>query len=186
MTLPTFARDVFEAAYTRAQQVPGFKTFRKTPMFAVVPAELPRLSAYLLREAGAPDGDANAGEPRFIHNVTLGFSGAIVASDDEQEFADLDTAVANILPALLSDPTFVAMVEGFASFDRKVVYSRIGETPLAEVQIEIVVTFRTYWPPTVLDDFNTLHIETRFPTANVDPNAVQQIVRTWDVSETPP
>lgn len=162
---------------------PAFKTFKRTPMRQVSPGDLPLLGVYILRETRAPDGDANAGEPRFFHRLHLGIAGAVSAADDGTQFETLENMMAEIDDRLLTSPAFVNMIEGVEQMDRRSQYAIMGETPLAEIQIEMVVTFRTYWPQVVPDDYRTFHVETRYPTADADPAKQQQIVEQYDIEQ---
>lgn len=162
---------------------PAFKTFKRTPMRQVAPGDLPLLGVYILRETRSPDGDENAGEPRFFHRLHLGIAGAVSAADDGSQFVALEAMMAGIDDCLLTDPTFIRMIEGIEQMDRRSQYAIMGETPLAEIQIEMVVTFRSYWPPVVPDDYRTLHVETRYPKKDTDPGAVQQVVEQYDIEQ---
>ncbi len=162
---------------------PPFKSFRRTPLRQVAPDDLPLLMVYILRERRSPDGDANAGEPRFVHRVHLGIAGAVALSDDGAQLETLEAMMANIDDVLLTDPRFINMFEGIESMDRRSQYASVAETPLGEIQIEMVVTFRSYWEPKVPDDFAVLHVETRYPTAATDPAEVHQLTREHDVPQ---
>jgi hypothetical protein len=182
--MSTYAIQIADAAFAILSAQPNeFKTYRRSPMKQVAPEDLPILAVFILRESRVPDGDANAGEPRFQHRLHLGFSGAIAADDQGQQFIHLEQIMADIDDKLLTNVSFVSLVEGFESMDRKSQYAIMGETTLAEIQIEMVVSFRTFWPPAVTDDFKTLHLETRYPSPDTDPAEVEQIVRQWDIEQ---
>jgi hypothetical protein len=145
--MTAFATDVWNAAFARVKKLPGFRTVRQNPVDTIQPEMLPLLEVVMLRDQRTADGNANTGEPRFFHRVSLGFEGIIEASEASEQLTKLDAAMNGIDVALLTDPVFVAMVEGFESADCKLVFGRIGETPTASYQMELVVSFRTVWPP---------------------------------------
>lgn len=181
----THATVIHKAALSRLSTLTGFTTFRKSPMLHVDPKALPCLSVYLMRERMVAEGDANAGEPRFVHTVTLGISGACVASGANDQLDALDTAMSSVLTKLLTDPKFIALVEGVESIDRRNVFEKAAETPLAEVQIEMVVSFRTDWPPVVEDDFKIMHVETTYPNAGtaLQKSRTQQVTVAYDLTQ---
>ncbi|KYK45358.1 hypothetical protein A1D31_34985 [Bradyrhizobium liaoningense] len=163
--------------------VPFFKSYWRTPMRQVSASDLPLLGVYILRETRAPDGDENAGEIRFIHRLHLGIAGAISNADPGEQLRILEERMADIDDRLLTNPEFVRMIEGVTAMDRRSQYAQVAETPVAEIQIEMVVTFRTYWEPVVPDDFKILHVETRYPSADTDPAEVQQITQEYDIPQ---
>lgn len=183
--MSTYAIEVANKALAVLQATPfnpAFKTFKRTPMRQVSPGDLPLLGVYILRETRSPDGDANAGEPRFFHRLHLGIAGAVSAADDGSQFATLESMMSQIDDRLLTNPSFVNMIEGIEQMDRRSQYAIMGETPLAEIQIEMIVTFRTYWPPVITDDYRTFHVETRYPMG-ADPARVQQVVEQYDIPQ---
>ena len=160
-----------------------FKTYRKTPMMQVNPGDLPMLGVYILREQGAAIGNANHTEPRFQNTLTLGVSGAIHAdTDDQNKFYVLERSMAEVADALLSNPRFVKLTEGFPSADRISQYAKVGETTLFEIRVELQVAYSSWFPPKVDDDFNTLHVTLQYPPG-VDPDTVQEIIRVYELNE---
>ncbi|BAR57587.1 hypothetical protein ACVIWV_006189 [Bradyrhizobium diazoefficiens] len=170
-------------APTADEPTPFFKSYWRTPMRQVAASDLPLLGVYILRETRGPDGDENAGEIRFIHRLHLGIAGAISNADPGEQLRILEERMAGIDERLLTNPAFVCMIEGVTAMDRRSQYAQVAETPVAEIQIEMVVTFRTYWEPVVPDDFKTMHVETRYPTADADPAEVQQITQEYDIPQ---
>lgn len=158
-----------------------FKTYRKTPFLQVQPNMLPLLAVYIMRERRSEDGQANQAEPKFIHQLTLGFAGAVHAETDNQnELNALEEAMTQLDYFLLSDPRFVNLTEGVLSMDRQGQYAKVGEITLFEIRVEMVVQFRSYWPPGVPDWLQTVHITAEFPDkAHADagtPQLEQEIV----------
>jgi hypothetical protein len=157
-----------------------FTTFRRAPMLTVKSGDLPILGVYILREQRTADGDANAGVPKFVHRLTLGFSGAVnVETDEENKLTDLEEVMTKLDDLLLTNAKFVSMTEGVLSMDRVSQYSKIGEISIAEIRVEMTVQFRSQYEPVIADDFKTLHITLRYPKPTTD-NAVEPIVREYD------
>jgi hypothetical protein len=172
---------VWSAAYERiVATVKGFKTYRRTPMLTMQPDDLPNLAVYLLRDRETPVGDPGTTEPKFMEYVHLGIAGMIADSNVDAQLEWLANKVLATRLALYTDTKFIRLIHGIQSSDTKLVFGRAGEQPLAEYQMELVVSFETEWPPDVPDDFLMLHLETRFPSYDTDPNKVMQIIRRWD------
>lgn len=149
----------------------GFATYKKTPMLKVMPADLPRLSVYLLRDRGDVDGDF-ASDPHFLVRVTLAISAAQEATDDEADLLWLERQTGLVKELLLATPSFQALFEGVSSYDRKLKWTMIGETMLAEYEIEMTFDFRYRYPPIVPDTLNTVNIQAQLadPTATPQPS----------------
>jgi len=182
----TYSLGLVDDAYNMAKTLPGIKKFRRTPMLQVTPKDLPALGVYLMREQWAPDGDANAGEPAFIHELSIGFSGATALTDDKQELIDLDTILAGLCEMLLKTPAFIKKIEGFSGIDRKLNFTVLSETPVAEIQIEFKVFFRTYWPPDVPDNLETIKIRTGLKPGDTPEEQAKrhQVIGDVDLSQT--
>jgi hypothetical protein len=163
-----------------------FKTYRQTPMLQVQPGDLPILAVHILRERRTPDGQPNQTTPKFIHDLTLGFSGAVhVETDKQDQIHDLEEWMATVDDILLSDPGFVRMTEGVTAMDRVGQYAKIGETTLFEIRIEMNIQFRSYFEPRVPDDLKVVHITTQFPDkAHVDAGT-PQLEREYDIETVP-
>lgn len=148
-------------------------TCRKTKMLRVQSDLLPYLGVYILDEAMLPDGDGNAGHIRFSHTLRIGFS-AMVANNDQvlaEAMADAafwkimnrlwpDQTLMNVLHSSLPDNT---MIESIPRGMRRPVFGATAlnnETPIAEMQYEVSIFFRTGWPPTITDDLLTIDVVT--------------------------
>lgn len=161
----TTAEQIWSAAYERiVATVKGFTTYRRTPLLTLQPADMPCLAVYLLRDREQPIGDYNVGEPRFMQSCHLGIAGMILASNVDLQLEMLASKVMATRLSLFTDPQFIRLICGFESVDTRLVFSRINDTPVAEYQMELVVSFETIWPPHVPDDFLRLHLTTAFPT----------------------
>jgi hypothetical protein len=163
-----------------------FKTYRKTPMLQVTPNDLPMLGVYILREKRTPMGNANHAEPKFKHELTLGFSGAVHAeTDDQNKLYFLEQVMSEVDDILLTNPKFVNLTEGITGMDRLSQYAKVGETTLFEIRVEMVMEFSGWFPPKVEDDFNTLHVTLQYPPG-VDPDTVLEIIRIYELNAAQP
>jgi hypothetical protein len=146
-----------------------FKTYRQTPMLQVQPGDLPVLAVHILREKRVPDGQPDQTMPKFIHDLTLGVSGAVHVETDKQD------------DILLSDPSFVRLTEGVSAMDRVGQYAKVGETTLFEIRVEMNIGFRSYFDPRVPDDFTVIHITTEFPDKAHADAGTPQLDREYDI-----
>lgn len=149
-------------------------------MYQVQPEELPRLSCFILRDRGEVDGDFVA-EPHFLVTLTLGISGAIVLTDDEASLQVLEQQTSLVKPLLFNNYKFTQMFEGIQSYDRKLKFTQVGETMIAEYDIELEIRYRRRWQPVIPDWLEDIHIESRYPSPGVDPTATPQVVAEWDI-----
>jgi hypothetical protein len=159
-----YAITLQQAALTRLRACFGgtFKTYRQTPMLQIQPGDLPVLAVHILREKRIPDGQSNQTSPRFIHDLTLGFSGAVNMETDSQDTIHaLETWMADIDDFLLTDPTFTRLSEGVTAMDRVGQYAKVGETVLFEIRVEMNMQFRSYFEPVIHDVLATVDIKTK-------------------------
>jgi hypothetical protein len=178
------ANMIWSAAYEQLlSTVKGFKTYSRTPAFTIQKDDLPLLAIYLLRDREQPDSSPYMGEPKFREFCHLGIAGMILQSNLDMQLEVLAAKVMATRLALYTNPKFMKLISGFESSDTRLVFSKVGELPVAEYQMELVMSFETVWPPDVRDDYLMLHLETRFPTYDTDPKEVLQIIRTWDIPQ---
>jgi len=160
-----------------------FKTYRKTPMLQVTPQDLPILAVHILREQRA-EFQANQAEPKFGHRLTLGFSGAVHAdTEDQNKLYMLEEMMSELDDALLSNSAFVKLTEGVIGMDRISQYTKVGETTLFEIRVEMIVGFQSYWPPVVPDILETIHVKTQFPDKAHADAGTPQLDREYDIDQ---
>jgi hypothetical protein len=178
------AWQIHDKAYQLVQIGYGatFKTYRQTPMLQVQPGDLPVLAVHLLRERRVPDGHANHAEPKFIHDITLGFSGAVhVETDKQNDIHALEQWMAQLDDMLLSDPSFVNMTDGITAMDRVGQYAKVGETTLFEIRVEMSIASQSYFPPRVPDELKVIHITTQFPDKAHADAGTPQLDREYEI-----
>jgi len=148
-------------------------TMRKTKMLQVQHQLIPYLGVYLIDETMTPDGDFNAGDIRFCHTVRVGFSALIAQNDEASARASLDAIFWHIMIRLWRDADLTNMItssmpdnvrmEGITRGTRRHVYGDAGlnnETPVAELQYDVSVFYRSEWFPTITDDLLEIDVKT--------------------------
>ena len=194
------ALQVRDAILDRIKVMPFFTNVAITPPFTytknralqVQPASLPLCGVYFLQEISSPDGDANAGEPRFKTRVTYGLTVLLINNDMEAVEYTLDLAAEAIRNGLFSDPTLYYnddfKIEGYAFGTRKHNFGTTleNETPFAELQWELRCDLGVLdYPPLVLDDLDLIHIKTAFPLGGTEQEQadVQQVTAEYDLPQ---
>ncbi len=165
-------RDAIFAVLVTLPFFAGYKA-RRAKMLKVMPEYLPYLGVYIIDEVMTPDGDANAGDIRFIHMLRLGFSVIIENNDPVAAELKLDQAfwsimngiwrndgITNFLHSTMPDNT---RIEGVQRGVRKHVWGNTGlnnETSIGELQYEATITYRSEFAPPITDDLLRVHVET--------------------------
>lgn len=184
---------LLDGTLTRLQAMPFFTTFNFSTNKGLIiqPSSIPFCGVYLLQEMMVPDGDANAGEPRFRTSARIGISVIIQNNDTVAAEDKLDSALQAISIGLFSDSTFYNnssfKIQGFTNGSRQHVFGRVGtldnETPVAELRFELIVDLGIiFYPPLVPDMLEVIHIETVFP-ADGDASQVQQVKNEYDMEQ---
>ena len=154
-----------EAIYSRLEGLTGYKTIRKqgTPTLSV--DDLPALSIFIADERLDPDGDANAGPPKF--GVTATIIVAVSRGFDDPSVTDgiIDVDIDSIENTLMTDPTFVgfgtdkaAMFESISGIRRRRIFEKEGESYFLELQLEFQFFYRWIYDPVISDNFSTLSV----------------------------
>jgi hypothetical protein len=165
-------RDVFYDALSSDPFFAGY-TCRKNKMLSVQPQLLPYLGVYILDETMLPDGDANAGHIRFSHTLRVGFSVMIANNDQVVAEQGVDAAWWKIMNRLWPDQDIMNLlnssnpdntrIEGVTRGVRRHVFGTAGlnnETPLAELQYDVSIFYRTGWPPIITDTLDEIDVTT--------------------------
>src|SRR5262249_45410088 len=89
-----------------------FRTYRNTLEMQVHPPDLLMLGIFIMRERRVPWGHANHAEPKFNHELQLGFSGAVHAeTDDQNKLLQLEEWMSELDDILLTNPKFVNLTD---------------------------------------------------------------------------
>ena len=160
----------------------GFQT-RKNRQFPIQKNQLPILGVYLIDENMTPDGDGNAGHIAFVHIARIGFSVVIANNDPIASEATLDRAFWALMNGLWRDPYLTSFLDTynphlgagtpdnvrFESIERGMrrhLYGAVGqnnETPVAELQYDVSVKYRSEFAPEIEDELDEIDITTAFP-----------------------
>ncbi len=142
--------------------------------------DLPYCAIFISREAMAPDGDSNVGEPRFVSDVTIAISVVRAFTESSTLDADTDQDFADIANALLTDPTFVRfgrdpLFESIERIDTRRLYPQVAETYVCELRMEMTFRTRIGFEPVVFDDYHDTVLTVR-PVANPDAPAITVLI----------
>jgi hypothetical protein len=149
----------------------GAARFARSRARAIRPEHIPLVGCYLMEEGLGPDGEPAVGEPRFRHRLTLAFS-YIIQDNDTDEIEDMLDVGHWAVMGLLHDPNwhhFPALsdrvrIEGITGGNRSHHFGNLGanqnETPIAEMRMELYLTYCSSFEPYVSDIFETFHMET--------------------------
>jgi hypothetical protein len=146
---------------------------------------LPILAVHILRERRVSNGQPNQAEPKFNHQLFLGFSGAVHAeTTDQNQLYALEETMSELDDVLLTNAKFVMLTEGFDSMDRVSQYSKVGETTLFEIRVELVCNFSSYFEPVVPDWLNKVHITVQYPDAAHAASGTPQLEQEYEFDNT--
>lgn len=142
----------------------------------IQPQHLPLCGVYFINENSTPDGDANAGEPRFRTSARYGFSVLVINNDPEAAEYTLDLAYQAIVGGLFSDSTLYNnsnfQIQSYDLGTRTHVFGNAQleqETPFVELRWELVCNLGTIdYPPLVTDDLDLIRITTAFPLGGTE------------------
>eukprot|EP01037_Dinobryon_pediforme_P017838 gene17838-18066_t len=136
----------------------GYKLFSREPAPDLAAEDLPRVAVFILSENLVPDGDANAGEPKFEATTTIGISVVRGFTDPATLDGQIDTDVDAIENLLLTDSTFIGWgagvpvpFESISGITRRRQYPQNGETYFLELRLEIQFLTRVSYAPVIND-----------------------------------
>jgi hypothetical protein len=192
-------RDVFYDALAADAFFADYTT-RKNRMLRVQPDLLPYLGVYIIDETMLPDGDANAGMIRFSHTLRIGFSVMIANNDQVAAEQQIDAAWWRIMNRLWPDQNIMNLfettnpdntrIESVTRGVRRHVFGTAAlnnETPVAELQYDVALFFRTDWPPIITDTLDEIDISTgiKIGETQEEMDQRQQITRKYlfDISK---
>jgi hypothetical protein len=129
--------------------------------------QIPYLGVYINNEVMTPDGDANVGEQRFLHTLTIGIS--YLTQNNNSDLAEnrMDSAhwaLMNYFTQQRWDRSKddSVRIEACTRVTRTHSYGTMKldqETPTAELQMEMQFTYRTRFEPVVTDDLLVWHVD---------------------------
>jgi hypothetical protein len=163
-------------------------------MLSVQPSILPYLGVYIIEEVLSPDGDANAGNVRFLHNLRIGFTAMVANNDQVEAEKAIDAAYWRIMNVLWTDPYLLNVIdtynhdlqmenpdntriEGVTRATRRHVFGtpqQNNETPVAEVQFDVNIAYRTTWIPVIKDDLLEINVRTGIKIGETEEEMAQR------------
>lgn len=185
---------VRDGIMTRVQALPFFATvakFAKTDSRQIQPEDIPYVGVYLMSEKLTPDGDANAGEPRFRAVANIGFQVVIQNNDPDAAEAKLDKAFQALINGLLSDPTLYNnsefRIQAYTQGERSHNYGSNmldNELPVAELRFHLSCDLGTItYEPVVPDILETIAIDV-VPLSDLDDAGVDRIHTQYEIDST--
>jgi hypothetical protein len=169
----------------------GAARYARSRARAIRPEHIPLVGCYFMEEGLSPDGEPAVAEPRFSHRLTLAFS-YIIQDNDTEEIEDMLDVGHQAVMNLLHDPQWHhfpegVRVEGVTGGNRTHHFGNLGgnqnETPIAEMRMELFLSYRTYFEPIISDIFKTFHMETSAVPPYPPDGAVPPIIvetELWD------
>lgn len=160
---PASPVEIRNATFARVAAVPGIvKTF-KARILPRQDADVPYASVWNAGDRTEPNGDANVGEPSFIHHLTVVVD-VMVAAETEADAGDLaETLAERIRAALLTDPSWLDFVEAVERCEVRYAYPKDAEALFVQGMIEIEVLIRSAWPPALPNDLKTIAVTSKTP-----------------------
>lgn len=162
MTPEIEIRDATVQRLSRLSRYGSPARIRKSFLLPTKDSEVPCALVYFAGSSMTAEGDANAGEPTFVHSLRLVVSSLIKANASEALDGELDEAASEILDTLLSDASWLRLFDGVPQIERS--YQLAADEPkrlvMAEARTIFTIEFRTEWPPVVVDDFAAVTIRT--------------------------
>lgn len=195
----SYTRQIRNRFLAEALVLPYFASFnwRVTSGVPIMPESLPFLACYLGDESMVPRGERSAGPLEFIVTARFLWSCMIAESDKEEAERRLDGAYVALLEGLLRNPALVsfgdttdydtgiatgynARIDGFQRHDKRVRWGtpfHNNETPVAELQYEMTVSYDRIFSPILPHDLEEIDVTTDFPIhrTTAERERIQQI-----------
>lgn len=156
-----------DATHLRLEDITGIRNVLKTRTLPTEDDQLPIICVAHGGENGRPDGDANAGAPKFINELHLLITVVDLATSDLALDAGITRKVEEIKQTLFTDSTWLALFEAIESFSVSYHFPREAAIVLCEARIDLAVSYRSNWPPfaiNALTEIDTTYALT--PTAD--------------------
>jgi hypothetical protein len=183
--LHSYSYIIRDGILQRIKAVPTFQSIKKfgtTKMSRVQLDQIPFLGCYIIDEQLRPDGDWDAGAPKFVCDLRLGFSVILENSNDALAEDNLDAAYWTLMNLLTYQRWFRFVmpapfppvdIEGITRGQRLHKFGNApntNETPVAELQFDMTYRYREFFLPMVTDDLKQIHVTVAYPWP-YDPNA---------------
>jgi len=192
MTASSYAMIVRDEMLARLKTMPFFSTFKFGTNKAeqIQPELVPFLGVYFISEDLLPEGDANAGEPRFHSSALYGFSIVVQNNDAAAAELTLDQGWTLVMDRLFTDPTLYlnpkAKIQGYTRGNRTHQFGSAGadnSIPVAESRFTLLCDLGVIdFPPVVDNVLSKVHFSTNYPDPkHHDTTQIQQVVAEWNL-----
>jgi len=193
----SYSQVIRDALFAKTVLLPFFQGFfsRRSKQLPVQNQQIPYLGVYIVAEDMTPDGDANAGQIRFIHRLQIGWQVIIDNNDPVAAETKLDAAFWAIMNGLWRDPRLTNFIESDMPDDTRIEAvdrgRRVhvwgppglnGELPYGELQYVATIVYRAEYGPVITDDLLRIHQES-VPTSDgtvPDGSEVQRIITEYE------
>ena len=152
---PTAIRD---ATVSTLQATGYFKNVFRNKTTPTKDDHLPCAAVWLVRDDTEPMGDANLGTPSFDHKLTICVDVLMSAASDDALTAVLDDLALKTRTALMCDNAWRQTFEGIERCSIHPVYPKDTNLIFVQAAIEVVVTFRSAWPPYLPNDLTEINV----------------------------
>jgi hypothetical protein len=153
----------------------------------VMPNLLPYLGVYWANENQVPNGDANCTDIRFNHTLQLGFSIIVINNDEDAAEQQIDAGYWVVMNRLWRDPglmnVYISSLPDSVEIEslmRGVVKRNYGfagannETPIAELQYDVSIFYRSEWFPDITDTLNEIYVTTGIKSTDTQADMQQR------------
>ena len=192
MTATSYAMIVRDEMLARLKTMPFFATFKFGTNKAeqIQPELIPFLGVYFISEDLLPEGDSNAGEPRFHSSALYGFSIVVQNNDAAAAELTLDQGWTLVMDRLFTDPTLYlnpkAKIQGYTRGNRTHQFGSAGadnSIPVAESRFTLLCDLGVIdFPPVVDNVLSKVHFSTNYPDPkHHDTTQIQQVVAEWNL-----
>jgi len=151
--------------------------------------QIPFVGVFRGEENMIADGDLNAGDIRFIHQIPIGIQVVVKNNDPAVMLGTLDRASWFVLNQILRDNTFTnrwltslpdsVSLEGFSRINiRTDTWGLTGarnEVPVGARLFWITIQLRTWFAPTDFPDLERITVTTAFPPGQYEPGEIHQV-----------
>ena len=170
----SYSQVIRDTLFAKVVVLPFFASFkaRRSKQLPIQEPLLPYLGVYIVGEDMSSDGDPNAGDIRFVHDLRIGFQVIIENSDPVDSELKLDEGFwaimnglwtdANLTNLLLSDMPDNTRIEGIPRGTRRHVWDSIGanQKPIGELEYIATLRYRSEWFPLTFPDHTRIQQET--------------------------
>jgi hypothetical protein len=157
-----------DGTHARLEDITGVREVFKTRTLPTKDDDLPIICVAHGGESGRPNGDNNAGAPKFINDLKLLITVVDIATSDLALDAGIARMVEEIKQTLFTDTSWLELFEAIDGFSVSYHFPREAEVLLCEARMELTLVYRSDWPPYAINPLE--QVETTFQlTETADP-----------------